>query len=312
MTTLTLAVPGLAEPPAPLAGLLAHLPPTPVLDRFRRATRRHASVPGEIACAGAATAALAGDNPDAGRWMRLDPVHLAPAADGLRLTAGPALALSSVDAAALSAHVAQALDLDVRCASPTAWYAPRDLDALAPSPRALAGEPLADALPADAALKRRLNDAQMSLHEHAVNHRRAAAGLPEVNGLWPWGGAPLERGAALGYARVYSAREELVGLQRAAGRAADAVPAHLQELPGVDDALVELLALGDASRAGSVEGWLDALATLERDWLGPAHALLDTRRIEALALVTGGRAHVLTRRSVWRAWRRGGFFDATH
>ena len=43
---------------------------------------------------------------------------------------------------------------------------------------------------------RLLSEVQMSLHEHEVNLRRLAAGKPEINSLWIWGGGKAPEAAA--------------------------------------------------------------------------------------------------------------------
>jgi hypothetical protein len=68
--------------------------------------------------------------------------------------------------------------------------------ALAPhtaSPSAVAGQPLEGWWRQDAATRpwrKLLNEVQMAWHPHEVNHARTRRGLPAVNGLWLYGGAP--------------------------------------------------------------------------------------------------------------------------
>src|SRR5690606_32304578 len=62
----------------------------------------------------------------------------------------------------------------------------------APTPAAVANQDIHHWWPQTPAYRpwrRALNLVQMAWHDHPVNQRREAAGLPPVNGLWLYGGA---------------------------------------------------------------------------------------------------------------------------
>ena len=62
-----------------------------------------------------------------------------------------------------------------------------------PTPCAVRGQDLGDWWPTDDAWRpwrRLLNEIQMCWHDHPVNERRAQQGLPAINGVWLYGGAP--------------------------------------------------------------------------------------------------------------------------
>lgn len=310
MNSLTLAVRGLRDAPAPLAALQAHLGPLPALDRFVRADRAEPEWSLAPASAGALTALAVGADPGDGWWTRLDPVHLVAGNDTLRL-APPTL--DDDDAAALVAYLAHELELTIHRADAAHWYARFEPYAeTLHRPDEVLGHSIDAHLPRDAALLRWLNEAQMVLHQHPVNQRRADHGEPAINCVWPWGGGPLEPPAALPFAQVCTERPELTGAARFHGIAADGVPDAFAGLAATGATLVEIDALFEASRLGAVEAWVEAVRTLERDWLAPALDALDAGDLETLTLYDGQGTYTLRRAMRWRVWRRGGFLAAAH
>ena len=245
---------------------------------------------------------------DKGYWLRLDPVHLEVGMGGLMPRSAADIGLTGEEARALVAAInAQLQDCTVLAPSPGRWYlnldSPPDF-ATIPLDQAL-GEYLTPLLPKgrDAGpLLVRVNEAQMAMHDHPVNLKREAAGLPVVNGLWPWGGGTLPT-TAPGLDLMASDDEALQTLARAAGVAAGPCP----------DGLATWVSAGGAER-----GWValaptpqdlalaDCLARLERTWFRPLLAALVLGRIRTLRLDLlsrpGQSCRIDTLRS-WRFWR---------
>lgn len=129
-------------------------------------------------------------------WLCADPIHLQ--LDGNRLLIDP-LSLDDLSTAetesliaGLNAHFATD-GMQLRVISPTQWVlrVPRVLDVTAPAPGLASGMAATSALPqgADAAWARRLSsEAQMLLHQAAVNLERETRRLWPANSLWLWGG----------------------------------------------------------------------------------------------------------------------------
>ena len=303
MSAVTLAVPGLIAPPAPLASLRAHLGTLPGLARFARAIRSEPQWSLTFTRAGALTALAAGDEPGTRAWLRIDPVHFAPGSEGLHLVPAE---IDEDDAAALAVFAGRALGIDLRRASASAWYAPVDpaIPSLAP-PAGAYGVPVADFMPDDRAQRAWLNEAQMVLHEHPVNRRRADHNEPAVNGVWPWGAGVLGDAPALPFARVYTDEPALAGAALACGAVPASAPTAFDSVAIDGDALVQAGALIGTVR--SVEAWLAAVDAFERDWLAPALAALDRGALASLSLYTGASLYTLTRRARWRFWQRGDF-----
>lgn len=317
---LTLLIPGLLEPPAPLTELADAVPPLPALrGLLARADRTDiaaggisdtiASLAGLPALpAGALTALAADEDPGDGWWLRADPVHLAADADGLRLVHGEVLEVTDDEAAALTVFLSTELGLTLRAAHPAHWYLAREpLTAETHRPEAVLGRRIEPSLPTGpdgAALRRWLNEVQMLLHAHPVNLRRADRGQYALNSLWPWGGGVLGAPGTWDFDATLADDPVLAGIALRHGRDAAAVPRGLAQVPSRGHNLVRLDELHEAARLSDVERWLDALAALERDWFAPARAQLADGMLEELVVLDGaGRRYALRPAMRWRFWR---------
>ncbi|MCA1799210.1 MAG: hypothetical protein LC632_07045 [Xanthomonadaceae bacterium] len=317
---LTLLIPGLLAPPAPLAELAAALPPTPALRRML-AQADHDTLPINGICAtiaslaeletlpaGALTALAAEEIPGDRWWLRVDPVHLAADADGLRLVHGEVLEVTDDEAASLTVFLATELELPLRRATPTHWYLEREpFAADTHRPEAVLGrriEPLLPSGPDGDALRRWLNEVQMLLHAHPVNLRRADRGQHAINSIWPWGGGKLGAPGRWSYSMTLADDPALVGLALRHGGEAGAGPRGLAQVPTTGHNLVRLDEVYEATRLGDVERWLSALAGLERDWFAPARAMLaDGALEEFVVLDCAGNRFTLRPLMRWRFWR---------
>jgi hypothetical protein len=136
---------------------------------------------------------------------------------------------------------------------------------------------------AAARLRRLMSEIEMWLFEHAVNRSRSAAALPEVKGLWLWGGGPA-----------------LTSLPPVQGWTAG------------DDPFFNVFAARPASSRGEVSGVLVTAAVpgtaewrdLESSCLERSLADLHSGRIVRLHLSAGDRCFSVGARWRWRLWRR--------
>ncbi len=233
-------------------------------------------------------------------WLRADPAYVRPDINGARLLAiGEPLALTGEDVTAFLPALRPLFGdagFPIDAPAPSRWYlrlpAGTKLPAFAEPEDAL-GADLFEHL-AEGSEGRRwrvlLGEAQVVLHNHPWNQRRAAQGKPAVNSLWFWGGGALPDFVRSPHAAVHSDVEAA----RALARAADIdrpLPSRFDATTGAD-AVFDLTAQRD-------------LAALERDWLLPALAALADGTLRALALdLEDGSAFELARGQRWRFWRR--------
>lgn len=267
--------------------------------------------------AGALTVLGAGGDPGDACWMRADPVHLRVMRDRLVLVPGHALGIEPEEARALcealnrhfapqtSFEAVDALRWCARVPGEPAYEADCPLDA--------AGRDVDLASPAARGTPHRLlNEAQMLLHDHAVNAAREARGEPPVNSVWLWGAGRRPAAAACRWQTVAADEPVALGLARLAGARARALPASAQawldQCPGdgrhlaILDRLRAPLALAEAAQ------YREALGSLERDWFAPLLAALRAGRIGMLTVHVPDGAECMSyeaiRGDLRRFWRR--------
>ena len=266
------------------------------------------------------TLAADGVDPQHHYWLRADPVELRMERSRLVL----ARAVSDLDTtetgeliAALNRHFARD-GVTLLAPFPQRWYLRVDrAPGIATTPLACAVNRDIEAhLPqGDAALDwhRVINEAQMVLHEHAVNVAREARGAALVNSVWLWGGGtapaigrprydaawgddPLTRSLA---AAAGIARHDLGGNGSAWLCAATAAG---------DNHLVVIDQLSETLRMGGIEAWRERLAMLEREWMAPLASALRAGTFSAIGLAACNSRNLLEATleplQLWRLWRR--------
>jgi hypothetical protein len=289
--------------------------PDPVARRLGRADPMPAGGPGDTAQLlrhfdllprGWPVAALTRDL-DAGdalpaAWLRADPAWVRPDINGARLMAcGDMLRLTQQDADALLPAL-RPLFGDVGfildAPTPARWYLRLPRHARLPAfvdPADALGADVFDHLPgsddsgSEARRWRALaNEAQVVLHNHPWNARRAAAGKPPVNALWFWGPGVLPDHVTTRHSRLRSNDP----LARALAKAA--------AITHTDRAAIDLSdgsGLHDLRDVGPPEA-VDA-------WLGPMSEAIGDGTLQGLSLdFADGTGFLIEPRQRWRVWRR--------
>jgi hypothetical protein len=325
---LTLIVPGLIWTRQALADLTCDLPLpafTTLLGRGRLMQRPPldtAAVLAEIAGLAAPLPAAAlrrlalREHPDQADWLCLDPVRLnfhernliVDDPQNLRLTADEAAAL----AVALAPTFAALGNLEVLSAEHWNLRLAAAAPAFQPLPeaagRTAAPLPLAAT---HAPWRQALNEAQMVLHAHPVNQARAAAGLPVVNSVWPWGGGRLPafetRANAAAHDALWSNDPVARGIARLLQIEAAKLPATYRTSKARRP-LAFFNAMEHPARSGDAIVWRDELSRFEADWLAPALADLRSGQLGALRLIASGELAAaelqVSRRDLWKFWRK--------
>ncbi|KQV89396.1 hypothetical protein [Pelomonas sp. Root1237] len=124
-------------------------------------------------------------------WALMSPVHLAVGSDGVDVLPPAALRLSESDAARFTALLRElwpeSEGWQWRLLDATHWAIGHTTaldDLRAASIERAAGRPIEPWLPQNRVLRRWQNEAQMLLHEHALNLEREARGEHPVNSVW--------------------------------------------------------------------------------------------------------------------------------
>ena len=239
-----------------------------------------------------------GDRPTV--WIAAaDPVCLAPGLSSLRLHALDPERMPAGDLRELFDYLQQRLAGEDRCgfaligtqgyvrcreafatAGEPAWV----IDQLAPDEYLPGGDQAAS----HHALR---GEVEMALHEHAVNQRREAEGLPPVNSLWLWGGGFAPQQTAEPPPPLFADDAMLTGY-------------WLSKSGVVADWLGSIAACLDQAPAGFVA--MPAAGRYELDiLLEELRAALHSGRISEVILLTqDGYTLELRRSDRWRIWRR--------
>lgn len=241
-----------------------------------------------------------------GTWACAEPVHLVTGLDHLRLAAPAPLPLAPEESAVLAADLNAQLahrGLVLEEVADRGWLCrcPDDLDCQAVEPAVAVGGNLRDLQPSgrDAARVRAwVNEAQMVLHEHPVNLRRIAHGLPAVNSVWLWGvgAAASERGAPGG--ELLTDDDWLAGLWRLRG-AEPGPPERFAAALATGGAVI-LLGLAGSTGPDGATTW----AALERQVFEPVRAALQRGRLKSASFLIGASTFEVDRGARWQFWRR--------
>ncbi|HSF48184.1 MAG TPA: hypothetical protein VLA73_07470 [Burkholderiales bacterium] len=255
------------------------------------------------------TLAVDGAEPGSYYWLRADPVHLSVRGVELVLAPPGSLDLTRAEADALTAALNQHFSDDglrFQALTPLRWYLrldrPPELRTCMPSQ--VAGRRIESFLPegADRARWRRLfNEAQMVLHQHAVNQEREDRDRITANSLWFWGGGSKPTRINQPFAHVWSDCALARGLGLASGARLHSLPPHATHWLDCAESGSHLLVW--ESRASSP----DTASRLEAEWFAPLLRELKAGRPRRLILTlpspSGVHQFELTRGSLWRIWR---------
>lgn len=244
------------------------------------------------------------DAGDAGEWMwlRADPAWLRADINGARLFAcGEGLQLATADVDALLPSLQPLFSqagFPIDAPVPSHWYLRLPRGAVLPvfaDPTEALGADAFDYFPRDGSAAARtwaglLNEAQIVLHNHPWNARRAAAGKPAINSLWFWGAGALPDRVTAAVLCVQSDESILRSLATASAVPLCSLTTRF-ELPHAHT-LIDLRATRD-------------IQTLARDWLEPAVDALGRGKITGLRLDgIDGDGFQLDRTQRWRVWRQ--------
>lgn len=261
--------------------------------------------------------------PAAGYLLRADPVHLRPDQSCLRLfdTHSFPLAQQEADAVVASINAFNAgQGWELHAPHPQRWYLRVSgvPDMITQPPSAVAGKDIAPFLPCGADARHwhtRMNELQMLLHDHPVNHAREQRGEPVINSLWFWGGGVLPQALRPQMHTLCADHPLARGLAQHAATEYRGTPAGVDELLAAgagDAALVLLDSLEWPAHYNDVEDWLQRLRQLENDWFMPLLAAVQQGRIASLLIdnCAGRRFHV-SRGGLRAFWKRRQPFEVS-
>lgn len=233
-------------------------------------------------------------------WLRADPAYVQPDINGARLLAyGDALALTQEEVAELLRPLRPLFGdagLPIDAPTPSRWYLRLPREARLPAftgPDEALGADLFEHLP-DGPEGRRwralLSEAQVVLHNHPINARRAAAGKAPVNSLWFWGASVLPDHVTSPYTSIFSDDDALQAFATMAKSGAMPLPSRWGMAGG--DRAFDLRHVRD-------------LALLQSQWIEPMLRDLRSGELESATLdFADGARFFLRANQRWRFWRR--------
>jgi hypothetical protein len=254
--------------------------------------------------AGPCSAPQRDGQPLPGTWARAEPVHLLTALDHLQLATPVPMPLAADERATLRAMLDEHLvgsGFRLHDGGHGGWLVecPNGCEFTALEPAQAVGRNLRECLPGgrDASQVRALvNELQMLLHEHPVNERRVARGLPAVNSVWLWGAGDAVKplGIAAGWLITDDAwLADLWRLHRGQAGSPHDMPRLLGE-PSGD------LRIAVATGFGTAED----LVRWDQAVLAPVRAALQAGRLRQVTLQFDASLVHVPARVRWAYWRR--------
>lgn len=232
----------------------------------------------------ALTRSLDAGDASGAQWLRADPAYAVADTITARLMACGELGLSQQESDELSRALRPLFGdagFPLEAPRPDRWYLRCPVDARLPAfadPRDVIGDDLMRHLPRgdnERQWRSLFNEAQVVLHNHPVNARRAQRGQVPANSLWFWGAGKLPDWVRTRFAQVASPDSVVAAL------------AKLGKVPIVD--MQAVLARYDADIL------LDATEVPE----------IDARRFSGIVLLSASGERVHYRHAHrWRFWRR--------
>lgn len=330
MRSLTLYIPGLFGPDAPLHQ--DDLPDLPVLNWFLGRGDRQlmkVSPPSEQLCElfglekkadadypVAAISRLSDDNqPPEGFWLRADPVHVSADRDGLILLDATRFRLSQHDALALAAEVNRVLEprgMQLEVPVPYRWYIrlsePQHL-ITTPIERVV-GKDVLPFMPGGddrIAWIQLMNEIQMTLHAAELNQQREQEKQLPINSLWFWGTGTLPERLERRWSLVMSDDMLARGLAMVAATPFRELPGRYPALDDIDAGFNGLIAFQRLQKYNyyhDLEGWFETLQELENNWLQPLKAELLAKKLDRIVIQTDSMLFTLNSKARYRFWKK--------
>ncbi len=253
---------------------------------------------------------------DADFWVAATPAHFVAEGDKIVMYGGDDIKLSEREAHAFVAEFNEAYKsegwlMEIRAG--LRWYlrspAPAQVQ-LSDYEQVVDGS-IKDYLPQGKDAKAWLtlfNEIQMLFYGSAINQQRHAKGLPDINGVWLWGGGVLPNPERV-WQQVWSDDALAQGLAKLSGISPQALPASAEECLEKQIAngsvLISAANLTHGVNSGDTALWEARLCTFISNWLRPLHAAIKNKDIDLLTLYPGGnicfRVNAALLRRFWRA-----------
>jgi hypothetical protein len=264
----------------------------------------------------AAISRLSDDNqhPE-GLWLRADPVHVSADRDGLILIDNNRFSLNQRDALALAADINLLFEpygISIEVPTPYRWYlrVHEDYKLKTVPVDAIVGKDILPYMPTGddrINIIQLMNDIQMTLHDSDVNKRREQEKQLPINSIWFWGYGELPKIIDRHWSFVTSDEILAKGLSMIAATPFEVLPESYSEIKDTGSSYNGLIIINSFQKFSyyhDLEGWLEALLSVESNWFSPILKALKRKEIDQLVIRTDINSITLDKTSRYKIWKK--------
>lgn len=264
----------------------------------------------------AAISRLSDDNqhPE-GLWLRADPVHVSADRDGLILIDNNRFTLSQRDALALAADINLLFEpygISIEVPVPTRWYlrVHENYEIKTVPVDSIVGKDILPFMPTgDDRINviQLMNDIQMTLHNSDVNKRREQEKQLPINSVWFWGYGELPKIIDRHWSFVASDEILAKGLSMIAATPFEDLPESYNDIEDKGASYNGLIVLNSFQKFSyyhDLEGWLEALLSVESNWFMPLLDALKRKKIDQLTIRTEINSITVDKNCRYKFWKK--------
>ena len=256
-----------------------------------------------------------------GLWLRADPVHVSADRDGLILIDNNRFTLNQRDALALAADINLLFEpygISIEVPSPTRWYlrVNENYEIKTVPVDSIVGKDILPFMPTgDDRINviQLMNDIQMTLHNSDVNKRRQEEKQLPINSVWFWGYGELPKIINRNWSFVTSDEILAKGLAMVAATPFQELPDSFNEVTDKGSSYNGLIVLNSFQKFSyyhDLEGWLEALLSVEANWFVPLQSALKTRQLDEITIRTEINELKLTKASRFKFWKKKKYINS--
>jgi hypothetical protein len=264
----------------------------------------------------AAISRLSDDNqhPE-GLWLRADPVHVSADRDGLILIDNNRFVLNQRDALALAADINLLFEpygITVEVPVSTRWYlrVKENYNIKTVPVDSIVGKDILPFMPTgDDRINviQLMNDIQMTLHNSDVNKRRQEEKQLPINSVWFWGYGELPKIIERHWSFVVSDEILAKGLSMVAATPFEEFPDSYNEIKDKGKSYNGLIVLNSFQKFSyyhDLEGWLEALLSVESNWFEPLQTAIKKKNLDQLTIRTDINSITINKNSRYKVWKK--------
>lgn len=250
-----------------------------------------------------------------GLWLRADPVHVSADRDGLILIDNNRFTLTQSDALALAADINLLFEpygITIEVPVATRWYlrVNEKYEIKTVPVDSIIGKDILPFMPTgDDRINviQLMNDIQMTLHNADVNKRREEEKQLPINSVWFWGYGELPKIINRNWSFVVSDEILAKGLSMVAATPFQDLPDSYNDLADKGSSYNGLIVLNSFQKFSyyhDLEGWLEALLSVEENWFVPLLAALKSKQLDQLTIRTELNEIKLDKTDRYKFWKK--------